>query len=247
MSELKNTSSLPAEVQSIFIPFLSRLIKAIEEDILSVFIYGSASGENFIPKVSDINSAIVLRTAGLELLEKILKITMTIHNKRIIAPLVLTKQHISSSLDVFPIEFLEMKDNYVVLFGEDPLESIVVETHHARLFCEQQLKGKLIRIRQGYLESRDKKSVIEILLKDSLNTLIPVFRTILRLKSIKPPVDKGEVLNVMGKTFDVKTDAMALIWKDKKNDETISGRDVKDVFGRYIQELEDLASKVDQL
>ena len=49
------------------------------------------------------------------------------------------------------------------------------------------------------------------------------------------------------RSFGTGSAAMTLIWKDKKNDERISGRDVNEVFGQYIQELEALARAVDQL
>ncbi len=247
MTEFKNIEGLPKEVQTIFLPVLKRIVGAAGQDVLSVFLYGSSTGKNFIPKVSDVNSVVVVRAAELQVLEKILNVIGTVRNKRVRAPLVLTEEHIRSSVDVFPIEFLEMKDNYTVLYGSDSLKDIVVEDRHARLFCEQQIKGKLIRIRQAYLESGSRKGALEILLKESLNTLIPVFRTLLRLKKIHPPADKGQVLEEIAKAFGTQTAAMTLIWQDKKNDRRISGRDVHEVFGEYIQELEQLARAVDQL
>lgn len=247
MSEIKNRGSLPEEVQKIFLPFLEKFIDAGKEQITSVFIYGSATGKNFIPRVSDVNSVVVVREISAGLIEGFLKKMFSVRSKRIRAPVVLTEEHIRLSLDVFPIEFLEMKDNYTVLYGNDLLKDIVVQDSHARLFCEQQIKGKLIRIRQAFLESRGKKALIEVLLKESLNTLIPVFRTILKIKQVQPSSSKGEVLGQLAEAFGIKTAAMDLIWKDKKNDKRISGRDVHEVFGQYIQELETLAGCVDRL
>ncbi len=247
MTEFKNIEGLPEDVQTIFLPVLKKLVEAAGQEITSVFLYGSSTGKNFIPKASDVNSVVVVPAVSPQLLEKILQVMMSVRNKRVRAPLVLTEEHIRSSLDVFPIEFLEMKENYAVLYGNDLLKDIVVEDRHARLFCEQQIKGKLIRIRQAYLESRNNKGVLEVLLKESLNTLIPVFRTMLRLKKIQPPADKGQVLEKVADVFSIRMAAMILIWRDKKNDKRISGRDVREVFGDYIQELETLAKAVDQL
>ncbi len=247
MVELKNIQSLPAEARKLFLPFLQKLIGLIESEVLSAFVYGSATGKNFIPKVSDVNSVIVVKTVGPELLEKSLKAISSIRNRRIHAPLILTQAHIRSSLDVFPIEFIEMKDNYRILYGKDFLKDLVIEGRYIRLFCEQQIKGKLIRIRQGYLENNGKKGVVEILLKESLNTLIPIFRSLLRLKNIDSPLGKGAVLDKISETFGLSTAAMTLIWRDKKNDKRISGCDVHKVFGEHIQELEHLAEVVDRL
>ncbi len=161
--------------------------------------------------------------------------------------MILTEAHIRSSLDVFPLEFSDMQDDYVVVYGEDILKGLCIEQEHARLFCEQQIKGKLIRIRQSYLEMGLRRSGIEQLLKVSLNSLIPVFRSLLRLKGSDIPVDHGQMLDEVQKTFGIKLDAMVAIWKDQRNDERIAGRDVREVFGQYIQQLEDLAKAVDQL
>lgn len=247
MTEFKNIEGLPQEARTIFLPVLRRMVEAAGQEITTVFLYGSSTGRNFIPKASDVNSVVVVRAVTPELLEKILRAIGRTRNKRVRAPLVLTEEHIRSSLDVFPVEFLEMKDNYTVLYGNDLLKDVVVEDRHARLFCEQQIKGKLIRIRQAYLERGSTKGALEILLKESLNTLIPVFRTLLRLKKVLPPMDKGMVLEKVSEIFGTATAAMTLIWQDKKNDRRISGRDVHEVFSEYIQELEHLAQAVDRL
>ena len=247
MIQFQNTQALPDEVQKIFLPFLNKFLQATASDIISVFVYGSATGENFIPKSSDINFAVVTNEINLTFLQKSLQAMGFLRNKRIHAPLILTQAHILSSLDVFPIEFLEMKDNYVVVYGEDPLKDVVVQDTHVRLFCEQQIKGKLIRIHQAYIEDGNRASAVEALMKESLNTLIPVFRCLLRVKGIPVPLDKGDVLHKISEAFGVETSAMVSIWKDKKNDERILGRDVHEVFGQYIQELDRLAHVVDQL
>ena len=54
-----NTKTLPLEVQKKFIPYLELMINMHKDDLLSVFIYGSATGKNYISKVSDINSVFI--------------------------------------------------------------------------------------------------------------------------------------------------------------------------------------------
>ncbi len=124
---------------------------------------------------------------------------------------------------------------------------IVIQGEHVRLFCEQQVKGKLIRIRQAYLEVGLKRRGVEALLKESLGSLFPVFRALVRLKGMPVPADKAEVLKMLQGAFDVDLSALAEIWNDKRNDERIAGKDVRDVFAKYIQQLEALAQAVDRL
>lgn len=247
MVEFRNTEGLPQRVQKVFIPFIQKLINLHEDRIVSVFLYGSATGKDFVERDSDINSVVVVRNIDLGMLEKSLKLVASVQTKRIVAPLILTGEHIRSSQDVFPIEFSDMKENYTVVYGEDVLKGLVIEQEHTRLFCEQQIKGKLIRIRQSYLEVGMRKSGIEQLLKVSLGSLVPVFRALLRLKGAEVPNDKGRVFEDLGKAFGVKTDVMSEIWKDQSDDERVGGRDVREALGRYIDQLEKLAEAVDRL
>jgi len=247
MVEIKNVPGVPDEVRRIFDPFLKEFIAQHKDNVVSVFLYGSAAGPDFIPGVSDINSVAVVKTISLDLLQKSLRLVASGKRKRIQAPLILTLEHIRLSLDVFPIEFLDMKDHYAVLYGRDVLQEISVESGHVRLFCEQQLKGRLIRIRQAYLEVGLKRRGIEALLKESLGSLFPVFRALIRMKGIPVPVDKAEILKVLQESHEIDLSAMAAIWKDKRNDERIAGRDVREVFGTYIEQLETLAQTVDRL
>lgn len=245
--ELKNTQHLPKPVKDAYIPFAKRLIALHGDNLSSIFLYGSATGANYIPKCSDINSVMVVKKIGFETLQKSLKLIASVRAKRIIAPLILTEAHIHSSRDVFPIEFLDMKDNSVVIFGTDFLKDLQIEGEHVRLFCEQQIKGKLIRIRQAYLEVGLKRRGTELLLRESLNSLIPVFRSLLKVKAVLVPADKKELLKKIGDVFALDTHVMVAIWEEKKNDERICGRDAREAFGDYIQVLERLAEAVDQL
>ena len=43
-----NTEKLPIEVQNKFIPYLKKMIDLHKDPLISVFIYGSATGKNYI-------------------------------------------------------------------------------------------------------------------------------------------------------------------------------------------------------
>lgn len=245
--EFQNVSSLPAEVQKHLIPCIRDLSVIDQDQMISVAVYGSAAGQNFIPGVSDINTLIVVREVSADFLKKSLRPIMRARRRRIAAPLILTREHIVSSLDVFPIEFLDMKERHVLIYGEDLLSGLEIRGEHTRLFCEQQIKGTLIRIRQTYLEVGLRKKGIEALLKDSLSSLFPVFRRMVILKGAVAPDDKETLLQTLGEVFQINPDDMVAIWKDRRNDERIAGEDVREVFGRYIARLEDLAKIADQL
>ncbi|MFH1847864.1 MAG: hypothetical protein ABH825_01450 [Candidatus Omnitrophota bacterium] len=247
MSRLLNLDKLPGEVRGRIEPYLKSLLDVHKDNVRSIFIYGSAAGSNFIPGVSDINTAVVLKKIEFGDLKKGLGIISKGIPKKITAPLLLTKEHIDTSLDVFPVEFLNMKESHVVVYGEDILGPVSIDEKNIRFICEQQIKGRLIRIRQGYLEVGLKKKGIEALLKESLASLIPMFRALLRLKGKQPPVDKAGVLAQLCDEFGLRKDVFLPVYRDKSNDEKIESKDVEEYFEKYIADIQKLADAVDRL
>ena len=124
MKSLVNIETLPEAARKRIVPFCEQMLQLHGETIESMVVYGSATGLNFVPKRSDVNLLIVVSELGYETLRQSLRLVDRGIKKKIAAPLFLTRQNIERSLDVFPIEFLEMKENHVVIYGEDPLEGI---------------------------------------------------------------------------------------------------------------------------
>ena len=245
--QIINTEKLPLEVQNKFTPYLKTMLKIHKDHCISVFIYGSATGKNYIPKISDINSVFIFKDLAFTSLTDSLKIVSKGISKKIATPLFLTQKHIETSLDVFPIEFLDMKESHILLYGKDILSALEIKEEHLRLFCEQQIKGKLIRIRQAYLEVGLKKKGIESLLKESLNALIPVFRNLIRIKGNHPPTEKGKIIQQLCKNFDLDENVLMPIYKDTSNDEKIANQEVVVFIEKYLDQIKKLAVGVDQL
>ncbi len=247
MAELVNLEGLSDEVKKRVVPYLQNLFDVHNENIVSVFVYGSAAGKDFVPKRSDINLLIVFRQLQFDDLKKSLKIVSKGIEKKITAPLFLTRRHIETSADVFPVEFMELKENHILLYGEDIWENLKIDNANIRLQCEEQIKGKLIRLRQAYLEVGLKRKGIEALIKESLYALLPIFRNMLRLKGKTPPVGKEDILISLCAEFDLDADIFLAILKDKKDDEKIGSQEIEPAFERYLGEIHKLALAVDKL
>ena len=245
--KILNMEKLPAEVQHKFIPYLKTMLDIHNEQLTSVFIYGSATGKNYNPKTSDINSVFIFKGLAFASLTDSLKTVSKGISKKIAAPLFLTKEHIETSLDVFPIEFLDMKENHILLYGTDFLSPLKIKEEHIRLFCDQQIKGKLIRIRQAYLEVGLKKKGMEALLKESLHSLIPVFRNLIRLKGKQPSIEKPAIIKQLCQEFDLDENVFLSIYKDTNNDEKIADQEVVVFIEKYLGQIKKLAVGADRL
>ena len=245
MNTFSNTDRLPQEIRSDVVAYLDEMLLLHQGNILSVFLYGSATGENYVRRHSDINLCFIFKTFDFAILDRSLNAVSKGMKKKITAPLFLTGEMISSSSDVFPVEFLEMKENHVLLYGEDIMSTVNIKTENLRLFCEQQLKGKLIRIRQAYLETGSKPVRVKLLLRDSLKTLLPIFRNLIRLKGGHPPFKKDEVIKELARYYSFDPGALLSIQEKTAGSGLRNSDDVKILFRDFIDRLNELAQKVD--
>jgi hypothetical protein len=247
MADLVNLERLPVAVRELVTPYAKEMLELLGENIKSIVVFGSAIGRDFVPKKSNVNLLIVCESVGITDLRKSLKLVAQGRKKGIVAPLFLTETHMKTSSDVFPIEFLDMRDFHVVIYGTEVFDSLDIHTENLRLECEEQLKGKLIRLRQAYLEIGTNPKLMESVLVESLTSLIPVFRSILRLKNEMPPMEKEGVIEAVANGFPVEKSPLIEILAAKRGRTKISKDLLEGLFGRYVVELEKLAIAVDRL
>lgn len=244
MDILVNLEKLNSHVKKVLVPFSQVMIALHANNLKSISLYGSAVGEDFIPKKSNINLLLVMERIDPPDLKTSLKLINQARKKGIV-PLLLTVEHVKSSTDTFPVEFLEMKDNYVLIYGKDILGELEVNSRNVRLQCEQQLKGGLIRLYQVYLEAGMKKKRIRSLLINSLTSFIPIFRSLLRLRGKALPVKKRDIISDLGKEFSVNGDVFLKILNMKEG-KKVEGN-LEKLFGDYMEEVEKLCIICDKM
>ena len=246
-NEITNLDKLHKSAREIIEPYAKELVELLGDNIRSVIVYGSSIGEAFIPKRSNINLLVVCREITVAELKKCHKLVLKGRKKGIIAPLFLTQTHMETSSDVFPIEFLDMADFHQTIYGEDALSNLEIAQENLRLECEEQLKGKLIRIRQAYLESGADYKAVNRILKDSISSLIPILRGILRLTNKTPHFIKSDVISSVGKDFGIDTGIFLKVLSLKTGELTIPKSEIEETFEEYIKEIEKLAIIIDKL
>jgi hypothetical protein len=224
-----------------------QLLETSGRNVVSLVVYGSATGTDFIPGRSNINLLVVLERLGFAELRDYLKLAAKGGKGRVVAPLLLTREHIQSSLDVFPIEFWEMKDNHLVVYGQDVFEDMTIDPKDLRLQCEREIKSRLIRIRQAYLELGRKAVGLKGLLEDSLTSILPIMRNVIRLKGKAPAVKKEDIITELSQELDVQGDSFRRILKLKSQKKPPKQAELEAVFSDYLQQLQQLAKVVDEL
>lgn len=242
-----NLEGLNSAVAGRFAPFAEEVLNKYVDDVHSIYVVGSAVTSDYSEKTSDINSVIVFKNMDFGFLEFIAPLGKKYRKKGIAVPLTMTPAYIDSSLDVFPMEFLDLKNIHITVFGEDILGELSVDNSNLRLQCEREIKAKLISLRRGYLSSMgDRKSLSEHLV-GMIYGYVPLFRAVIHLLGKVPPLDKHKVAVVLRDITGLETDIFEKMILVRKKALTLSKEEILSAFKQYYAAVEKLAGIVDGL
>jgi hypothetical protein len=117
-------------------------------------------------------------------------------------PRMLTAALIRDSLDVFPIEMLELSQRRRVLHGSDLFIDVRIDPAALRHQCERELREKMMRLREAYLEHHTGRA-LRGMMAASLTTFARIFRACLVLLDVAPPVADRDVIAALCERLDL--------------------------------------------
>jgi len=242
-----NLTGLNAVVADRITPMLEDLLTGHASNIHSFHLVGSAVIPDYNEKLSDINSVVVLHAMDLKFLTFLAPLGKRYGKKKIAAPLVMTPEYIHSSLDAFPVEFLDFKLIHRTLYGNDLLKDLQITIPNLRLQCEREIKTKLIHLRQGYISSLGKKEHLSTALVRSFTGSMALFRAIITLLGAEPPIARTEVINAVGSAAKMDTSIFGRLFELKAGQIKPSEQDLQVMFEQYYHALEAAATLIDSL
>lgn len=245
--ELLNLDKLNINVKKTVEAFCRKLLEERPSLIDSIILYGSAAGPDFIEGKSNINILLIVKDTDISLFTPVLSLFENYAKKRLVPPLIFTPEEIKKSADVFPVEFLDIKENHILLSGKDLFVGLDIPIGHLRLQCESELKGKIIRLRQIFLERGCNPEEIEKMISMTFSSFIPIFKNLIRLKNKIPPQDKEGIINMLCLEFGLEKEILITILRDVKGDGKIDGKDAAAFLGKYLSLLTRLADMADKL
>ena len=216
-------------------------------ELVSLAVFGSAATADFHPGTSDINAVLVLTETALAQLRKCQELCRRLKKFRLAAPLVMTEAFIRTSADVFPIEFLEIKEKHRLLAGKDCFSRLKIDLKNLRHECEHELKGRLLRLRQSYMEVGRRPRSVQSLLLAAHSANYPAFRTALRLKKLKPPLDQGAILDAIAARFGLDGTVLSRVRQLRRGELRLGAVEITELFEKYSEEVAKLAQAVDRL
>jgi hypothetical protein len=133
------------------------------------------------------------------------------------------------------------------VFGEDVLKDLEIAKKFVRLECEEQIKGKLLHLREAFLKTRGHKRYLKALLKATIPDFSSIFSAMLMLKDIDPPRHKKDVLFKTTKIFELDQDVFSKVYGIYENKNKLKKEDLIVLTLRYIKEIRKCAMIVDKL
>lgn len=160
------------------------------------------------------------------------------HKARLATPLVLGREEFERTLDVFPIEYESILASHAVIRGAWP-SSLQVAAADLRRACERQIKGHLIHLREGFLETHGRPSAVAGMLRASVAPFRSALRQIARLEGAPSQTDADLVSFADSIRVDAATVRDVLAIGDSTADATA-------LLSRYIEATEQLWRAVDR-
>ena len=238
---------IPKDPNEIFEEITKDYQIAFGNDLVSIALYGSGATGDYVPKKSDLNFLIALTEEGINALERSLEVVSRWRKRKVSTPLFLTKSYITSSLDTFPIEFLNMKMNHILVFGEDVLANLSFEKGDLRVQCERELKAKLLHLRKGYLETSQRAVNMRLLIAHSIPAFIAIFRALLYLKDIEVSGKREDTVSRVCEEFDLDHGLFSALISLKDKGGKFSKGEIDWLMHRYISEVRRLSLIVDKM
>ncbi|HID30443.1 MAG TPA: hypothetical protein EYP19_10635 [Desulfobacterales bacterium] len=240
-------SKAPKNPEEIFPGIVDDYRRLFAEDLISVIVYGSAASGDCIPGKSDINFMMVLSEMGIDALDRAFDLIAKWKKRNVTTPLFLTEAYVRTSLDVFPIEYLNFQNSYELVYGKDILKDLSFDGKSLRMQCEREVKGKLLLLREAFLESRGKAKDLQQLIAQSLGAFVAIFNGLLHLKGKDLPNHRRDVIKNVCQAFQIDSDLFEKLLNVKEKRVKLTSPEITQLFKAYLKEIQKLWKIVDTL
>jgi hypothetical protein len=160
--------------------------------------------------------------------------------------LVLTASEVKATADVFSIEFIDMKQRYRVLHGEDLLAGLEVPMHLHRSQLEYELREKLFLLRQQLLVASDDKQLWEVMLH-SLSSFTTLFRHVLVELGERDRKHSREAVSELSLRLNFDATAFVHLMDVRAGKSDRKQVPVADVARKYLAAIEKVSAAVDAM
>jgi hypothetical protein len=164
-----------------------------------------------------------------------------------IDPLFMTMHQVQRSLDVFPIEWLDLKDRHWKLEGVNLFDTLEVPQTYLRLQIEQELRGKHLRLAQEYLTGAASPERLHAALSRLASGFHTLFRALIRLHGEAPPSSLERVIERVAELYDLDPQGLLGAHRMRSLKKHPGPEATRETYKGFLAQVEQLTSAVDAL
>ena len=236
-----------ASLESTLTQFAQELHTLLGSQLVAIVLYGSAAGENFVPGSSDLNTAIVVQRMEFEVLKKLQPSMIPWHKRGFAVPLIVDRNFLEHSRDVFPMEYSDIKEQHRTLWGEDVFGTLTIGEEHLRFLAEHEVRSRFLRLQALYLERAGEPPRLRQILLDSLKTFLTLMRHLLRLQGKSGVQNYAEVLSLFEQHFHVSFPEMQRLIAIRQGTRDWPHEPATEFFREYLEDVQRFVALIDGL
>jgi hypothetical protein len=245
-SDTVMTLEPPAEILAAARTWLDPVRIALGDEFVAAYLTGSVLSSVFDPRHSRVNVLVVARALDMQRLDALAR-DLPRPKRPAFDPLFVTVHQIRHSLDVFPIEWLDLKERHLRLAGDDVFAAIEVPQEALRLQCERELRGKHIRLREAYVLGHGHADHLTAVLRSTASGMATLFRTLLRLRGETPPADTPRVIERLADLYRLNAQALLGPHVLRYSHQRPKFEVVQALYRGFLGELDRLIAAVDEM
>ena len=218
------------------------------DNLSSVVLYGSAAAGDHIESRSDYNLLIALNRIRPEELRLAQAPMREWHRLGHPLPVYFTVEELADAADVFPIEFYQMENARIVLYGQDPFEFVKLSDTNLRNQTEYELRTKLIQLRRLYIPASRSVEKLCNLMGDSLASFAALFRAVLILRGEAAPVAKPDCVRASVQLLKLESEPFEKILGFRESaTRPSSEKEADELFAAYMGQIVRVVEVVDRM
>ena len=234
--------------------FVEDLRRLHPDALVATLLTGEAASAGYRPRRSPLTTVVVLDEVTPDTLLRTREGVRGWRRRRIPTPLLMDPLYIESSVDVFPIEFLEIADHHLLLQGDaDPFADLALHLPHLRLEVEEQIRGKMLHLWEAYLGVGGSKRARRQLLLETPPGFEMILRGMLRLRQGEQPQGDprpdgpDELLAAVERQFELELPVFRRLERVRRSREGLPRGQLEGLFDAYLAEVRRLVRITDAL
>lgn len=225
--------------------WLAPVREQLGDAFLSAYVTGGALNEGFDPQHRHVNVLVVTQELPIGRLDALASSVPVTKKPPHIDPLFMTLQQVQRSLDVFPIEWLDLQERHYTLEGVDLFTTLEVPQTYLRLQIEQELRGKHLRLVQGYVTGAAHPEQLHAALARLASGFHTLFRALIRLHDEAPPASLDRVTARVAELYDLDAEALGSAHRMRAHRRHPGADETRAVYRAFLAQIERLTSAVD--